>query len=194
MDSEPLFLRRGRVLPKKRSPKRIGRLALVAALLLLGAAGLYRFLGGSLFALQRFDISGNERARTEEILKSLEPWRASNVVTLDLAPLAGKLQQIPWIERVTLSKKFPDGLSVRVVEAKAVALLREEGKLWWLDARASRSLRTIRGPIAPSTFSSPASATRCRKPSLSWKTFAPRGRNIFPRSRKLLRSRTEVSV
>jgi cell division protein FtsQ len=141
VDSAPLFLRRGRVFLKKRSPRRILRSAVVAALLLLGGFGLYRFLGGSLFALHRFDIFGNERARTEEILKALEPWRASNLVTLDLAPLAGQLQRLPWIERVTLSKKFPDGLTVRVVELKAIALLREGGKLWWLDARGQ--------PIAP---------------------------------------------
>ncbi len=141
MDNEPLFLRRGRVIAKKRSPRRIVRAAFVAALLVLGGSGLYRFLGGSLFVLHRFHISGNERARTEEILNTLEPWRASNLVTLDLAPLAGRLQHLPWVERVTLSKKFPDGLSVRVVERKAVALLREEGKLWWLDARGQ--------PIAP---------------------------------------------
>ncbi len=135
MDSEPVFLRRGRVLPKRRSPRRIVRATLLATFLLLGGSGLYRFLGGSLFALHRFDISGNARARTEEILKALEPWRASNLVTLDLTPLAGRLQHLSWIERVTLAKKFPDGLSVRVVEVKAVALLREAGKLWWLDAR-----------------------------------------------------------
>lgn len=141
MDNEPLFLRRGKAFPRKRRPRRIVRPALAAALLLLAGSGLYRFLGGSLFALHRFDIIGNERARTEEILKALEPWRASNVVTLDLAPLAGRLQHVPWVERVTLSKKFPDGLSVRVVESRAVALLREGGKLFWLDARGQ--------PIAP---------------------------------------------
>jgi cell division septal protein FtsQ len=135
VDSEPVFLRRGRLLPRKRSPRRTVRAGIVAALLLLGGSGLYRFLGGSLFALCRFDISGNRRARTEEILKALEPWRTSNLVTLDLAPLGGRLQSLPWIERVTLAKKFPDGLSVRVAEVKAVALLREAGKLWWLDAR-----------------------------------------------------------
>jgi cell division protein FtsQ len=153
VDSEPLFLRRGRVLPKKRSPRRIVWSMVVATLLLLGGSGLYRFLGGSLFTLRRFDISGNERARTEEILKALEPWRASNLVTLDLAPLAGRLQHLPWIDRVTLSKKFPDGLSVRVVELKAVALLREEGSSSGSTRGASRSLPTIRGPIARSTSS-----------------------------------------
>jgi cell division septal protein FtsQ len=141
VDNEPLFLRRGKVAVKKRSPVRVGRVLVLLTLLLSAGAGLYRFLGGALFTLRRFHISGNERARTEEILKALEPWKAGNLVTLDLAPLAGQLQRLPWVERVTLAKKFPDGLSVRVAERKAVALLREGGKLFFLDARGV--------PIAP---------------------------------------------
>jgi cell division septal protein FtsQ len=141
VDNEPLFLRRGKGAVKKRSAFRGGRVLILAALLLLAGTGLYRFLGGALFTLRRFHISGNERARTEEILKALEPWKAGNLVTLDLAPLAGQLQRLPWVERVTLAKKFPDGLSVRVAERKAVALLREGSQLFFLDARGI--------PIAP---------------------------------------------
>ena len=136
MDNEPLFLRRGQVAPKKkRKPGRWLRAVLLTLSLVAAGVGLARFLGGSLFALARFDISGNQRVRTGDILKALEPWRAENVVTLDLAPIAERLQHLAWVERVTLSKKFPDGLSVAVSESKAVALLREEDKLWWLDAR-----------------------------------------------------------
>jgi cell division septal protein FtsQ len=141
MDNEPLFLRRGKVAVKRRSPVRGGRVLVLITLLLLAGTGLYRFLGGALFTLRRFHISGNERARTEDILKALEPWKAGNLVTLDLAPLAGQLQRLPWVERVTLAKKFPDGLSVRVAERRAVALLREGGQLFFLDARGI--------PIAP---------------------------------------------
>jgi cell division septal protein FtsQ len=141
VDSTPLFLRRGKGAVKKRSAFRGGRVLLLTALLLLAGTGLYRFLGGALFTLRRFHISGNNRARTEEILTALAPWKAGNLVMLDLAPLASQLQRLPWVERVTLAKKFPDGLSVRVAERKPVALLREGGRLFFLDARGN--------PIAP---------------------------------------------
>jgi cell division septal protein FtsQ len=141
VDNEPLFLRRGRVAVKKRRPVRAGRALLVVALLLFAGTGLYRFLGGALFTLRRFHISGNERARTQEILGALDRWKAGNLVTLDLGPLAGQLQALPWVERVTLAKKFPDGLSVRVAERKPVALLREGARIFFLDARGI--------PIAP---------------------------------------------
>jgi hypothetical protein len=54
---------------------------------------------------------------------------------LDLAPIAERLAKEPWVERVTLAKRFPDGLSIRIVERKPIALLRDHSKLMWLDAR-----------------------------------------------------------
>ncbi len=141
VESEPAFLRRGRVAPRKRRRNRWGRALLFSAALGLCGLGLYRFLGGSLFTLRRFEISGNDRQRTEEILKALDPWRGSNLITLNLPPLASRLTRLPWIDRITLSKRFPDGLSARIEERRPVALLRERGRLWWLDGHGR--------PVAP---------------------------------------------
>lgn len=129
-----MFLRGGRVVPRKRRTTRWTRALALGLFLAVGGFGLVRFLGGALFALNRFEISGNRRARTEEILKAVEPWRGRNVVVLDLAPVAERIGREAWIDRVTLSKNFPDGLAVRVQERRPVALLREAGRLFWVDA------------------------------------------------------------
>ena len=141
MDSESLFLRRGRVPIKRRKSSLWKRGVLVSFGLAAAIGGLARFLSGSLFALERLEIAGNERARTEQILRALEPWRGRNLVTLDLGPAADRLRRLPWIDRVTLAKRFPDGLSVRLTESKAVALWKAKDSLWWLDAEGR--------PIAP---------------------------------------------
>jgi cell division protein FtsQ len=140
-ESEPLFLRRGQVPARRRRSARSIRWAVLALAILVVGVGTFRFLRGSLFALERFDIGGNQRTRTEDVLQALSPWRGSNLVTLNLAPVAEHLRQLVWVERVTLSKRFPDGLSVRLTERDPVALWRHQGRLWWLDARGQ--------PIAP---------------------------------------------
>ena len=61
MDSETRFLRRGRALARRGRAGRWRRPLLSLGALLLGTIGLLRFLGGSLFAVQRFEISGNGR-------------------------------------------------------------------------------------------------------------------------------------
>ena len=135
------FLRRGAVVPRRRRRGRAIRIALAVIVLAAAAVGLSRFFGGSLFALRRMEVSGNRRARTEEILRAVEPWRLANLVALDLAPIARAVRVHPWVERVTLSKRLPDGLAIRITERKAVALFREGPKLWWLSSHGD--------PIAP---------------------------------------------
>lgn len=133
-DREAPFLRRGSgVTRKKRQPGAL-RLITLGAVGLALAFGLFRFVAGPHFALRRFEVSGNVRSRTEEILFVLDAWRGKNVVGLDLAPLATGLASHPWIERVTLTKRFPDGLGVRVTERRALALYRDAQKFWWVGA------------------------------------------------------------
>ncbi len=141
MDNNESFLRRGRVAPKRRRWNRTGRLIAAGAASIAVAVLAARFLGGSLFALERFHISGNERARTADILATLNAFRGRNLVTLGLSGVADRLAENPWVDRVTLAKRFPDGLDVRVVERRPVALVSEEGRLSWLDLSGR--------PIAP---------------------------------------------
>ena len=96
-----------------------------------GCSGSYRV---PRFALRRFEVSGNARVRTEEVLAAESAWSGRNLLALDLAPLAGRLAAHPWIERVTLSKRFPDGLSARISERRAVALYRDGEQFWWVGA------------------------------------------------------------
>ncbi len=141
VDNDSLFLRGGKPVPRKRRPARWGRRVLLWLILLAGGFGLERFLSGSVFAVKRFEITGNQHARTGEILAALEPWRSANLVLLDLAPVAVRLAREPWVDRVTLSKKFPDGLMIRIEERRPVALYRQDRELWWVDDGGT--------PIAP---------------------------------------------
>jgi cell division protein FtsQ len=53
---------------------------------------------------------------------------------MDLRAVAERVERLPWIERVTISKRLPDGLAVTVVERRPAALWRVERELWWVDA------------------------------------------------------------
>jgi cell division protein FtsQ len=98
-----------------------------------GIVGTWRLTSGALFALSRIDVRGNLRTRTEEVLAAVEPWRGRNVLALDLAAVAERLEGLPWVERVTLSKRLPDGLAITIGERKPAALWRVSQELWWVD-------------------------------------------------------------
>jgi cell division septal protein FtsQ len=129
---EAPFLRRGGVVPRKRRKTPTVRRVAVGLVALVVAFGLFRFVSGPRFSLRRFEVSGNTRARTEEILSAVAGWSGKNLLALDLAPLASRLAAHPWVESVTLSKRFPDGLSARITERKAVALYRDAERFWWV--------------------------------------------------------------
>jgi cell division septal protein FtsQ len=133
-DKDPPFLRRPQAVPRKGRRPATLRLLLLSSLAIAAAAGLLRFASSERFALSRYSVSGNTRARTEEILQSLAPWKGKNLLALDLEPLASRLGAHPWIERVTLAKRFPDGLAVRVTERRALALYREGESFSWVGA------------------------------------------------------------
>jgi cell division septal protein FtsQ len=136
-EREAPFLRARTATARKPRRPRTLRLAGAAALALLAVFGVGRFLAGPRFALRRFDVSGNTRTRTEDILGIVSAWRGSNLVALDLAPIASRVAAQPWIERATLAKRFPDGLAIRVTERKAVALFREDGRFWFVGAEGN---------------------------------------------------------
>jgi cell division protein FtsQ len=134
---EAPFLRRGGVVARKRRKTPTGRRLAIGLVALAAAFGLFRFVSGPRFALRRFEVSGNARERTEEVLAVASAWSGRNLLALDLAPLAGRLAAHPWVERVTLSKRFPDGLSAQITERKAVALYREGEQFWWVGAEGN---------------------------------------------------------
>jgi cell division septal protein FtsQ len=129
---ESPFLRRPAVAPRRKRPRPTLRFLLAAVLVAGAGFGLFRFVSGPRFALRRFDVTGNARARTEEVLEIAARWTGTNVLALDLAPMASRIAGHPWIERVTISKRFPDGLVIRVTERRAVALYRDETGFWWV--------------------------------------------------------------
>jgi cell division protein FtsQ len=140
-EKEAPFLRRGGVTPRKRKTLPALRLSAFGILGLAVGVGLLKFLSGPHFAVRRFEVFGNARTRTEEILGTLAEWKGRNLLALNLAPLANRLAREPWIDRVTLAKRFPDGLSVRVTERRALALYRDGQQFWYVGAAGN--------PIAP---------------------------------------------
>src|SRR5437762_13373738 len=94
------FLRRGAVAPRRKKPGRAIRISLVALVLAVAAVGLARFFGGSFFLLQRTQLSGTIRARTEEILRALEPSRCSNLVAPSLPGVSYADGVAPSVDRV----------------------------------------------------------------------------------------------
>ena len=112
------------------------RASAVFWILFLAAAGgaSYRYLRGPALSLARFEFEGSRRARTRDLMAALAPYERRNLLFLNLAPVAAALERVPWVERVTVSKVFPDALRVSVREKSAIAFCRVGSSLSWLSS------------------------------------------------------------
>jgi cell division septal protein FtsQ len=112
------------------------RVSAVFWVLFVAAAGgaSYRYLRGPALALSRFEFEGARRTRTRELMAALAPFERKNLLLLNLAPVAAALEKVPWVERVTVSKVFPDALRVSVREKTAIAFCRIGSSLSWLSS------------------------------------------------------------
>lgn len=85
------------------------------------------------FALAEVTVVTGEKVSEEWVRGSLRPLLGENLPLLSLTTVEGLLLRHAWIHGADLRKDLPSGLAVHVREKKAVALLRAEQDLYYLD-------------------------------------------------------------
>jgi cell division protein FtsQ len=108
-------------------------LTVVTAALVWGGIELRAWaLASPTFALQTVSFSGLQRASRGELLKLAGLGAGQNLWTLDPGALERAMLQHPWVQSVEVTRRFPKGVSVEVVE-HAPAALAVLGDLYVLD-------------------------------------------------------------
>jgi len=128
---------RERKLREKRRKKQI-RTGIFLLILLLAFIGLIFFFRSSTFDLkmEKVSISGNRVLKNEEILKILSLKPGTSIFSLSVRDLAMKLEENPWIKEAFVSRRLPDGLSVKIVERKPLALLEANQTGYLIDSES----------------------------------------------------------
>lgn len=91
------------------------------------------------FALRSLEIEGGRFASGVWTRAALEPLLGRNLPSLRLADVERLVGTHPWVETVESRKVLPDRLTVRVIEKRPVALVRDAaGGLGYVDERGQR--------------------------------------------------------
>ncbi|MBX3182238.1 MAG: FtsQ-type POTRA domain-containing protein [Polyangiaceae bacterium] len=105
-------------------------------LVVLGAAvalawGLHRYaLTTPRFAIEKIDVTGAKRIRTDQMLKRAEVKRGDNLLAVDVEALEKKLLEDPWIVSAKVERRIPQTLAIRVEEREVAALASIGGELF----------------------------------------------------------------
>ncbi|MBC8129041.1 MAG: cell division protein FtsQ/DivIB [Rhizobiaceae bacterium] len=120
-----------------------GRLAVVV----LGATGFYGMtLGGHTvsvideialplgFSIETIDVSGNAETSEIDVLQALWMTGAQSLPSLDPDAARQTLEAMPWIEKASVSKTYPDRVAIALTERRPFAIWQKGRELFVVDA------------------------------------------------------------
>lgn len=131
-----------------RRGRRVGWIAGVLVLLLLGAALLHRLRGpvaiamrstrdfivdNRYFAVRQIEVHGSEKVGGDEIVAIAGLRRGMNVWDVDAVAIEKKIAKHPWVRRVLVRRDFPRRVVIEVEERTPKAIV-GAGKLYYVDA------------------------------------------------------------
>ncbi|RFC66032.1 cell division protein FtsQ/DivIB [Fulvimarina endophytica] len=114
--------------------RRLPRFGVVAGGLLAGTLAYGAVLGGHStavvdavavplgFSIETIDVSGNSETSEIDILQTLWSTGAQTVVSLDPQFAQDSLEAMPWIERASVSKYYPDRVGIELIEYRPYAV------------------------------------------------------------------------
>jgi len=85
------------------------------------------------FILSNLSIEGNVRTRQADILATLDIDTGMPLMAVDLEALQGRVEALPWVRQVTVTRIFPGDINLKIVERQPFALWQRKGQLRLID-------------------------------------------------------------
>lgn len=136
----------------KKTPSRVGKRRFVSVTLGLALSVMTiwtYFHGAALFSqgmehvetlfaslgFQLDDVVVEGRIRTDKthILKTANLSRGKSLFSIDLVQVKNKLEEVPWVNAVSVERRFPDTLFIRISEREPVAIWQNKSQLYLVD-------------------------------------------------------------
>ncbi len=93
------------------------------------------------FGLQQVSLSGHRFTSDNDVFTALDLASARTIFDFDASEARRRIETLPWVEKASISRVFPDALDVRISERQPFAV-------WRLGSRSAVIDRNGR-PIAP---------------------------------------------
>ena len=105
--------------------------AVLLPVLLLG----WIVLGSSLLAVRQVTVSGQSRLTQVQVLRAAAVADGTPLAQLDTAAVARRVRRLPQVAQVTVSRTWPHGLRVAVVERRPVVAVPQGRRVLLLDGQ-----------------------------------------------------------
>jgi len=118
-----------------------------AVLILLGGIGCYGMAAGGHtaetlkmtasgvgLAVNKVEISGNKRVSDIDVLQALGLDGETSLPALNVEQARAAIAALPWVEKVSVRKIYPDRLAVKITERRPFAIWQKDGAIDIIDA------------------------------------------------------------
>ena len=86
------------------------------------------------FSIAQVHLSGNSRTPTESVVAALGFKPGEPIFTADIQSARARLKQLPWVSDADVRRRYPDDVSVRIMEKLPFALWQaNDGRLWVVE-------------------------------------------------------------
>ncbi|BDA85582.1 cell division protein FtsQ [Aureimonas sp. SA4125] len=85
------------------------------------------------FSIDKIDVSGNSETSEIDVLQALWQTGAQSLPSLDPDAARQTLEGMPWIEKASVAKTYPDRVAITLTERKPFALWQKGRELFVVD-------------------------------------------------------------
>ena len=104
-----------------------------AVILIVGKAYTKWIVRSSTFKVSKIEIEGNELLSQEDILQLAGLKEGMSTWAIDLKTIEKTIDQNVFFEEVSVNRKLPDGLKIKIIEKRPVALLKIKDSFLCID-------------------------------------------------------------
>ena len=97
------------------------RKQLVLGAVLLTAMALVVVSKSGLFSVRAIGVSGTQRIDADVVRRTAQLRGQPSMFTLDAAAVADRVRALPWVRSVTVERRWPNRVDIRVVEHTPIA-------------------------------------------------------------------------
>jgi len=142
----PRVAARRRAVERRHSRRKMGVLITLAVISILAAA-LWPLAHSRFLSARVLSVAGNVHTPTAVVLSAAGLSSHPPMIDVNPGAAARAIEGLPWVAVATVARHWPDGVTVRVTERRAVAVVAEGTRFAELD-QSGRVLAVV--PAAPS--------------------------------------------
>lgn len=145
---DPRIRQRRAAIARRKGRRRL-RIVLLAAVVVLLLIGGWFLLHSRVLAARVVTVVGSVHTPPAQVISVAGLSNHPPMIDVDPAAAAARLEQLPWVSKATVSRLWPDGVRITVVEHSAAAVAATTSPAaepWALVDRSGRVLADVATP------------------------------------------------